>query len=275
MEYVLSIITINYNNNAGLIKTMQSIIGQSWKQFEYVVIDGGSSDGSKETIEQYADHISYRVSEKDKGIYNAMNKGILAAKGKYVLFLNSGDIFHDTDVLQNCLPGLAEQTDFVYGNTIFDKNGKQAFVNYPDKLSFSFFLSDSLCHQSTFIKRSLFDNSLYNEEFKIISDWEFFVLKICRENKTYQHIPVTVSIFDVSGASAQQLAFNETERNMVIERNFPAFAADYAYIKALKLRRVKQLVFISQKPVAWKFLKAVINFIIFLIPSAKEKKWRS
>lgn len=275
MEYVLSIITINYNNNAGLIKTMQSVINQTCKQFEYIIIDGGSNDGSKETILQNTDHISYWVSEKDKGIYNAMNKGILAAKGEYILFLNSGDILNEKNVLQNCLPSLMQQTDFVYGNTFFDKNGKQAFVNYPDKLSFSFFLTDSLCHQSTFIKKSLFDDSLYNEDFKIISDWEFFVLKICKENKTYKHIPVTVSVFDVAGASAQQLAFNDRERNMVIEKHFPAFAADYAYIKALKLRRVKQLVFISQKPLAWKFLKAVINFILLLIPSAKEKMWRS
>lgn len=275
MEFLLSIVTINYNNKAGLQKTIQSVVDQTYKQFEYIIIDGGSNDGSDGIINQYKKSIHYSVSEKDGGIYNAMNKGILAAHGKYILFLNSGDVFYAGNSLANCIPGLLRNHDIVYGNTFFDKNGKRSFVNYPDKLSFSFFLTDSLCHQSTFIKRALFENSLYNETAKIVSDWEFFLIKICKENKTSYHLNETVSVFDVSGASSEQLAYNESERALVIEKYFPAFVEDYNYVKSLKLRRIKQLVFISKKPLAWKFIKAVINFIIFFIPSAKEKLWRS
>ncbi|MEO6539648.1 MAG: glycosyltransferase family 2 protein [Ferruginibacter sp.] len=275
MEFLLSIVTINYNNKAGLQKTVQSVVDQSYNQFEYVVIDGGSNDGSLEIISQNEKSIHYAVSEKDAGIYNAMNKGILAAHGKYILFLNSGDVLFAANTLADCIPALSLNYDFVYGNTFFDKHGKRSFVNYPDKLSFSFFLTDSLCHQSTFIKRELFENSLYNETAKIVSDWEFFVIKICKENKTSHHVNETVSVFDVSGASSEQLAYNESERAVVIEQYFPAFVEDYNYVRSLKLRRIKQLVFISKKRAAWKFLKLVINFIIFLIPSAKEKLWRS
>jgi glycosyltransferase involved in cell wall biosynthesis len=274
MDFLLSVVTINYNNKDGLLKTVTSIVSQTYNQFEYIIIDGGSTDGSKEIIEQYKNKIHYAVSEKDAGIYNAMNKGILAARGKYMLFINSGDVLFEPTTLAACIPHLQGDTGFVYGNTFFDKAGNKTFVNYPDKLSFSFFLTDSLCHQSTFIKRELFANSLYNETAKIVSDWEFFVVKICKENKSYQHINITVSVFDVSGASSEQLHFNKAERNAVIEKYFPAFAADYEHIYALKSRRIKQLIFISKKPLAWKFLKAVINFIIFLIPSAKEKLWR-
>lgn len=274
MEFLLSIVTINYNNKAGLKKTVESIVSQTYREFEYLIIDGGSTDGSNDIVAQYKNDIHYAVSEKDKGIYNAMNKGILAAKGRYILFVNSGDILFEQNTLLACIPYLQHNTDFVYGNTFFDKAGYKSFVNYPDKLSFSFFLTDSLCHQSTFIKRELFTNSLYNETAKIVSDWEFFVINICKLNKTYKHINLTVSVFDASGASSQQLQYNTTERRAVIEEHFSAFADDYNYIKALKLRRIKQLVFISGKPLAWKFLKAVINFIIFLIPSAKEKLWR-
>ncbi len=89
----LSIITVNLNNKDGLQKTIDSVISQTFKDFEWIVIDGGSTDGSKELIEKYSDYISYWVSEPDKGIYNAMNKGIKVAKGDYLEFLNSGDIF--------------------------------------------------------------------------------------------------------------------------------------------------------------------------------------
>ena len=275
MEFLLSIITINFNNKPGLQKTVESIVNQTYNQFEYIIIDGGSIDGSTDIILQHKNNIHYSVSEKDNGIFNAMNKGILASKGKYILFINSGDVLYEKSTLLECIPYLQHDKGFVYGNTFFDKGGKRSFVNYPDKLSFSFFLTDSLCHQSTFINRYLFKDSLYNEKAKIVSDWEFFIIKICKENNTYQHMNITVSVFDASGASSEQLHYNEKERLAVIENNFPAFVDDYQHIKALKLRRIKQLVFISKKPLAWKFLKAVINFIIFLIPSAKEKLWRT
>ena len=100
----LSIITINYNNLAGLQKTMESVFSQTCKDFEYIVIDGASTDGSAEYIRAHADQLTYWVSEKDTGIYNAMNKGVRAAKGEYLLMLNSGDFLVDDRVIERILP---------------------------------------------------------------------------------------------------------------------------------------------------------------------------
>ena len=101
----LSIITVNLNNREGLRKTAESVVSQTYKDYEWIVIDGGSTDGSKELIEQYAEHISYWVSEPDKGIYNAMNKGIRQAHGEYFLFLNSGDSLCDDDIVESFCVG--------------------------------------------------------------------------------------------------------------------------------------------------------------------------
>ncbi len=119
----LSIITVNLNNSAGLRKTIESIVKQTFKDFEYIIIDGGSTDGSAEVIKEFADKITYWVSEPDKGIYNAMNKGILHAKGEYLLFLNSGDWLADDDLLSKvfCEPRTA---DIIYGHMNFVSGDK-------------------------------------------------------------------------------------------------------------------------------------------------------
>src|SRR5574339_979809 len=110
----ISIITVNYNDKAGLEKTLRSVTSQTLKDFEYVVIDGGSNDGSKELIESYADKIDYWVSEPDKGVYSAMNKGIKAATGEFVIFMNGGDLFYDTQVLENVQKMLVAEYDIYY-----------------------------------------------------------------------------------------------------------------------------------------------------------------
>ncbi|MFT4805390.1 MAG: glycosyltransferase involved in cell wall biosynthesis, partial [Psychroserpens sp.] len=102
----LSIITINFNNAVGLKKTIESVVNQTSNDFEYIVIDGGSNDGSVDVIKEYEAKVSYWVSEVDKGIYHAMNKGILLAKGDYLEFLNSGDILVNETVIQKIIPEL-------------------------------------------------------------------------------------------------------------------------------------------------------------------------
>ena len=113
----LTIITINLNNSIGLRKTIESVISQTYNDFEYLIIDGGSIDGSVDVIKEYADRISYWFSEPDKGIYNAMNKGILKAKGQYLQFLNSGDYLVNKNVIENVFHELPD-CDLLYGNII-------------------------------------------------------------------------------------------------------------------------------------------------------------
>jgi len=117
----LSIITVNLNNKSGLQKTIDSVISQTYKDFEWIIIDGGSTDGSKELIEQYSQYITYWISEPDKGIYNAMNKGIVQAKGEYLQFLNSGDALYDKYVLDKILKATNITSDIITGSIFSNK----------------------------------------------------------------------------------------------------------------------------------------------------------
>ena len=132
---LVSIITVNLNNVEGLKKTLQSVLEQTYKNIDWIIIDGGSSDGSCELIEHYSDSFSYWVSESDKGIYNAMNKGIRVAKGKYVQFLNSGDCFLDKNVLDDVFSE-EHDADILFTDCNLVEDGKvKEELRYPDVMS--------------------------------------------------------------------------------------------------------------------------------------------
>ena len=199
---MLSIITINYNRKSDLEATLKSVAEQSYGDFEYVVIDGGSTDGSVELLKSYSDEIDYWVSEPDKGIFDAMNKGIQAAKGEYLLFLNGGDIFLHPDALANAVDHLKScKEDIVYGDIMVEMSyGGELRFSYPDTLNFRYFLEHDLPHQATFIRRQLFDQyGLYDPHNKINADWTFFVLTICKHQVSYRHIPCTFTRFQQGG----------------------------------------------------------------------------
>ncbi len=202
MNPKLSIITVNLNNAAGLQKTIESVVNQTFTDYEYIIIDGGSTDESKEIIEKYAAQITYWVSEPDKGIYNAMNKGILKAKGEYCLFLNSGDWLFNEKILSDVFINFPEY-DIVYGNGYsFSKKYVIKKYEIPEKLKLSYFYSDSIFHASTFIKKELFNKyGLYNEENKIVSDWEFFIKTIFINNVVSKKIPYEISVIEEGGIS--------------------------------------------------------------------------
>jgi len=185
----LSIITINRNNAEGLRKTIESVVCQTFTDFEYIVIDGASSDGSVDIIKKYADKISYWVSEPDNGIYNAMNKGIKVAKGEYLQFLNSGDWLFSNTILENVF-SLNRNEDFLYGN-YYDKSS-DIFIT-PPILSAFYFYKNTISQQCVFYKESLFSNyNLFNEENKVASDWEFFLKSIIFEDKSYFKIELII-----------------------------------------------------------------------------------
>ena len=216
----LSIITINYNNSDGLKQTIESVLEQTCQEFEYIVIDGGSVDSSIQHILAYQNRLKYWCSEKDSGVYNAMNKGIRQAMGEYLLFLNSGDFLCDNNVLEKVIPTLSG-IDIVYGDILLKSaSGETRALIYPDKLSVKYMFKDTIGHPASFIKRSLFVNSLYSEHFKIVSDWEFFLKKIIKEEVSYKHIHLLVSIFDLNGISSQNLKLNEQERKEVLYHEF-------------------------------------------------------
>ncbi len=215
----LSVITINYNNAAGLQKTIQSVISQTFKDYEYIVIDGGSNDGSKEIIESYAGKITYWVSEKDTGIYNAMNKGIQQAKGAYCLFLNSGDFLCNHKVLEEAF-ALNNTADIIYGNMMIDwGNGKRTEGKMPDSITALQMYVDTLWHPVSFIKRELFYKyGLYNEAYKMVADYDFFFKTIIANKVSTKHIPLLVSEYNVDGFSSkpESKAIEKEERKRVI-----------------------------------------------------------
>ena len=196
----LSIITINLNNFLGLQKTVESVFAQTFTDFEYIIIDGGSTDGSKELIEKHENKLVCWMSEKDKGIYNAMNKGIARAKGEYLLFLNSGDYFYNSDSL-NLISSDANNEDLIYGNMMLNHGDSIDRQTYPTFLNFEYFLDGhTLPHHSTLIKRTLFDKvGIYNEDLKMLSDREFFMNAVCLHNASYKYVPVDVAVFSFDG----------------------------------------------------------------------------
>ncbi len=216
MKY--SIITINLNNADGLKETIISVIEQEYHDYEFLVIDGGSTDGSQSNIEQYKDHIDYWVSEPDKGIFNAMNKGIKASKGEYLIFMNSGDCFCNKKVLEETRQYLG--ADFVIGN--IRRKDNQEIMNYElSDISMMTFFTGAIPHQATFHKRDIFQDLLYDESLKISSDWKFFFQKIILKDASYTLMPVIVSYFDTNGISNTNSSLAASERKQIISEYLP------------------------------------------------------
>lgn len=198
----ISIITINYNDAVGLEKTIKSVLNQDYSELEFIVIDGNSTDGSKLVIEKYRDKFHYSISEKDSGIYNAMNKGIKVATGDYLLFLNGGDVLIEDDkILTFCQEKLRE--DIIAFDCYLEKNGqivgKRTHIEKP---TLFYAYKKGFKHQSTFVKRSLFEKiGLYNENYEIASDYEFWIRSFLDSKTTSRSYQTPIAIFELGGIS--------------------------------------------------------------------------
>lgn len=272
----LSIITVNLNNKDGLQKTIDSVVSQTFKDLEWIVIDGGSTDGSRELIEQYADYISYWVSEPDKGVYNAMNKGIKVAKGEYLQFLNSGDWLCDETSLERCFSH-GFTADIVYGDLYFCNGESKDRYNYPKKLTLKYLYDKSLGHCASFIRKELIANELYNEELRIVSDWEFF-LKQAMKNRTFEFIDEAVACFDMCGISSTNLQLVEQERGFVLDKLIPnMFIGDYEWMDEMEallnkdhVRKV--LEYGGKRKIYHKLISGCLMFIGFIDSIFTQKK---
>ncbi|EGK01924.1 MULTISPECIES: glycosyltransferase family 2 protein [Dysgonomonas] len=227
----LSIITINFNNADGLRKTIESVISQNQSGFEYIVIDGNSTDGSIEVIKESNNHISFWLSEADTGVYNAMNKGIKHANGEYLLFLNSGDTLLKDAGLTGIIDKLTGEDIIYYNLEICDTTNNNKFIKfYPDYIDFKYLIEDGLPHMGTFIKRNtLIDYGGYSEQMRISSDWAFFIDAICLNNASYKHIDDCFSTFYLDGMSSdsQNRQVLTDERNNHIATTYPLYQSVY------------------------------------------------
>ena len=200
----LSIITINRNNASGLKKTIESVVTQSFTDFEYIVIDGASTDESVDIIKSYSDKISYWVSEPDTGIYNAMNKGVLASHGEYTLMLNSGDYLVNKDVIRKVIPHL-DSVDIIQGNTISQKEDiiKKQKGYGKSNITFIDVMKGHFLHQASFCRKELFETyGLFDETYKINGDTVFFAKCLAFGNATFKYLDIDISYFDITGISA-------------------------------------------------------------------------
>ena len=226
----LSIITINFNNATGLEKTIETVVSQTNIDFEYIVIDGASSDSSIDIINKYSEQITFWISEKDSGIYHAMNKGIEKATGEYCLFLNSGDYLANENVLNTFLSEHHEE-DIIYGNMLIDwGNGKIILGKMPPEITYLQMYNDTLWHPVSFIKLSLFKKyGNYDEKYKMVADYDFFFKTIIMNSVTTKYIPIAISVYSTTGFSSkpENKEMEMNERQMVKKSYLPKSIIQY------------------------------------------------
>jgi glycosyltransferase involved in cell wall biosynthesis len=241
----LSIITINYNNDVGLQKTLKSVSNQSCKSFGHVVVDGGSVDSSVDTIKAYvADNggtydIKW-VSERDGGIYNAMNKGIRLSKGRFLLFINSGDLIYDESVVERLMPYLMDSFDVLSGQLQYVNGNEVSLWNPPEIVNLDYCVKTGLTHPNTVINRNLFEKyGFYNEKNKIVSDWEFFLVACGLNSAIYKPIPFPIAVFYADGISTVESRLCIEEKKRVLKRLLPLKLKIKYFIVGLKKRLLR------------------------------------
>jgi len=225
---LLSIITVCLNEKNRIKKTLDSIFGQTYSMYESIVIDGGSVDGTKELIErEYLCRLSCFISEKDDGIYDAMNKGIVKSRGEYLLFLNAGDYLVDENVLLN-----AFSYDLIEDIIIFDltikKSRNESFIHSlcQYKINKRFCYHKALPHPSTFFKRELFIKyGYYDKKLKIVGDHELEMRFLTKSNVKLKCIPLVLSVFSLDGISANinNLRIIQKETMLARRSNYPFY----------------------------------------------------
>lgn len=259
----LSIITINFNNKAGLERTCRSIANQSFKNFEWIIIDGGSTDGSIEIIEKYVDYISFWVSEPDKGIYNAMNKGVYHANGEYCLHVNSGDYLYNNNVIaefhskkEHC------NEDFIIGGIVFERpDGSRWTRKRHQTITANTFFVDALPHPSTFIRTDILKAHPYREDYRIVSDWIFMMEQIIVNRSSYCFIESTISVFIEDGISSKNLELCTEERERGFKEVFgEAIYKDYADFFSYRHRKLTKLERILSRLKNYPFFYYMLTF---------------
>lgn len=212
----LSIVTVNYNDAEGLERTIKSVLSQSFKDYEFIIIDGGSTDNSVEIIKKYTDSIDYWVSEPDGGIYPGMNKGLRHAKGEYVNFMNGGDCYHSSDVLDKIF-ALETNADIITGAHAENglRNIGKGGVTMLDLYKWA------IDHQASFIRREIAVRHPYDEKYRIVSDWKFFIEALVFDNCSFYYTDTIVVDVDMKGISNTNFELDKQERQAVLKEFFP------------------------------------------------------
>lgn len=199
----VTVITVCFNAAATLAETIESVVGQTYDNIEYIIIDGGSTDGSLDIINRYASRISYWISEPDKGIYDAMNKGIAHSHGDYILFLNSGDLFFNNEVITEVMDKVADspvRPDVIYGETIGNKgHGKYMHLTISPK---PFTNNLGCCHQSILTSGEIMRRHKFDTRYKLMADFAYMRELYQDKRNVFMHVKRYISIYDYTGVSS-------------------------------------------------------------------------
>lgn len=201
----ISIITVVYNNCSKIEQTIKSVLGQRYGQYEYIIIDGGSNDGTVDIIKKYSNQLAYWISEPDKGIYDAMNKGIAVASGDFINFMNAGDEFVNSEVLSDFIPQIRPDAIVAYGDYKINLDGNSAYIR-PTPIT-SLKKKIPFCHQACFVKTDYHKNHIFDTSFKILADYNLFYNAYYKDHALFQYINVGVAVYDVGAENASNKYF--------------------------------------------------------------------
>jgi glycosyltransferase involved in cell wall biosynthesis len=237
-----TVVTVCLNEVTTIRRTCESLCHQSYDDFEWIVIDGQSTDGTLAALDDYASHITQLVSEPDNGIYDAMNKGIARAKGDYLLFLNAGDSLADTKTLETVSQGPG--CDLLFGDLrCISATGEVQVKSFPDMLPRHYLVRNMLPHQASYFHRRVFDKyGGYESRWQIAGDYELFVRLIYRYGISYHHIPEVVAEFHMDGVSshAAQRQRRRLENHQIRWHYFPWYVYGWKGLKAEWRRRLSR-----------------------------------
>jgi len=232
MKKKISVVTVTYNAAHLLKATIESVISQTYKNIEYIIIDGDSTDNTDCLLRQYNEKIAYWISETDNGIYDAMNKAIEISSGEWIIFINSGDYFATNDVIEKIfISEIQSDVDFIYGDYIKSHNGKYTVVRARplslmwQRISFS--------HQSLFSRTSLMKERPFNTKYRVVSDYENY-FKRYMEGRKFQRVSFPISIFLTGGYSEINFTRRTYERWRIIRKYHPKqFERNTFYMKLI------------------------------------------
>ncbi|MBM6759073.1 glycosyltransferase family 2 protein [Bacteroides mediterraneensis] len=236
----ISVITVCYNTVSTIEKTILSVINQSYKDLEYIIIDGNSKDGTVDIIKKYSENITHWISEPDKGIYDAMNKGIAIATGDYICFMNAGDTFHSNSTIMDVVQCINKNNpDIIYGDTnfIYEWGQKiqkpEPLINLNNQMVF--------CHLSSLVKSQLIKQQLFDTKFKISADYNFLYQQY-KAQKRFEYIPICITNFDnVCGISAMNYLLAKKE-NAFINGNIHKLKWKLYYLQQKTFYIIKKLI---------------------------------
>jgi glycosyltransferase involved in cell wall biosynthesis len=242
---LVSVITVCFNAEASLEKTLLSVLNQTYAPIQYIVIDGGSIDSTPEILKQYGAQLDVCLSEPDKGVYDAMNKGVKLAKGDWVIFLNAGDAFIDANVISRIFTGYSDNASLIVG-AVRLSNGDIFYPKQMTRLRLSY--SMPFCHQGMFYRRSLFERHAFDIHYKSIADNEH-LFRLFDDRVIVKYIDQVVAYYDEPGISAQHFFQSWRDKFVVVVKHMPAFvpATLAVFVKALLGKIIKNLIRLFKK----------------------------